>query len=180
MPVTHDYRQNAAAARTSVDLDRDLFMRDLIGELASGLENVVGLENAEGYISVVGQTIGAKIDAAYRRELAVGKLDRDQVTDVLVDLKRRIDGDFFVISADADRIVLGNNRCPFGDKVSGRPSMCMMTSNVFGHIAAQNLGYADVQLEETIANGNSGCRVVIHLKPPEESYPPRGREYVAV
>ena len=33
-----------------------------------------------------------------------------------------------------DRIVLGNRRCPFGEKVLGRPSMCMMTSNVFGSI----------------------------------------------
>jgi hypothetical protein len=31
--------------------------------------------------------------------------------------------------------------------------MCMMTSNVFGHIAVQNLGYAHVALEQTIARG---------------------------
>ena len=43
----------------------------------------------------------------------------------------------------------------------------MMTSNVFGVIAAENLGYARVVLEETIATGSPGCRVVVHLKPDE-------------
>ena len=72
---------------------------------------------------------------------------------MLVDLKRRIQGDFRVIEEDADRIVLGNRACPFGDKVLGRPSMRMMTSNVFGHIAADNLGYARVELQETVSRG---------------------------
>lgn len=40
-----------------------------------------------------------------------------------------------------------------GEKVLGRESMCMMTSNVFGYIAAQNTGYAKVELQETIARG---------------------------
>ena len=34
--------------------------------------------------------------------------------------------------------------------------MCMMTSNVFGHIAAENVGYAKVELQETIARGDKG------------------------
>lgn len=37
----------------------------------------------------------------------------------------------------------------------------MMTSNVFGMIAASNLGYAKVELQETIAKGASGCRVIV-------------------
>ena len=56
-------------------------------------------------------------------------------------MKRRINGDFYVIEESETHIVLGNRACPFGDKVLGRPSMCMMTSNVFGHVAAENLGY---------------------------------------
>jgi hypothetical protein len=41
----------------------------------------------------------------------------------------------------------------------------MMTSNVFGHIAARNIGYAKVELQQTIARGHDGCRVVIYLQP---------------
>jgi hypothetical protein len=55
--------------------------------------------------------------------------------------------------------------------------MCMMTSNVFGGIAADNLGYAKVVLEETIASGHPGCRVVVYLKPTPDAQAAAGREY---
>lgn len=96
---------------------------------------------------------------------------------MLVDLKRRIEGDFYVISQDDEKIVLGNHACPFGDRVHGRPALCMMTSNVFGSISASNLGYAKVALEETIATGSPGCRIVVHLKPTAEAARSDGREY---
>jgi hypothetical protein len=51
----------------------------------------------------------------------VSTLSRGQVAEVLVDLKRRIQGDFFVVSEDDEKIVFGNRRCPFEDKVIGRP-----------------------------------------------------------
>ena len=95
-----------------------------------------------------------------------------------MDLKRRIQGDFYIIEESDDKIVLGNRACPFAEKVIGRPALCMMTSNVFGGIAAENLGYAKVVLEETIAQGHSACRVVVHLKADaRRRKPPKGREY---
>jgi hypothetical protein len=99
------------------------------------------------------------------------------VRDVLVDLKRRIRGDFYVIAEDDEKIVLGNRACPFADKVAGRPALCMMTSNVFGVIAAENLGYAKVSLEQTIAEGHPGCRVVVYLRPTPAAEQAKGREY---
>ncbi|SRR5579883_246854 len=160
-----------------VPLNRDVFLRNLIRELSGALEDVVGLPEAAGFISIVGQNIGEEIDRNYRAALGVPQLSREQVAEVLVDLKRRIQGDFYVIEETAERIVLGNRQCPFGDKVIGRPSMCMMTSNVFGAIAAQNLGYAKVELQQTIARGDSGCRVIVHLKPGPEAAQADGREY---
>lgn len=148
-----------------VELERDLFLRVMLRELSGTLEDVVGLAEASGYISVVGSAVGERINADYLRALGVDRLTQDQVCDVLVDLKRRIQGDFYVIEVDEDRIVLGNRACPFGDLVSGRPSLCMMTSNVFGSITAQNLGYARVEIDEAIALGHAGCRIVVHLKP---------------
>jgi predicted ArsR family transcriptional regulator len=161
----------------TVDLGRDLFLRSLLRELAGTLEEVVGLEEAAGFISVVGARMGHQIDAAYRTALGRPALDAGQVADVLVDLKRRIEGDFAVESIDEDRIVLTNRACPFGDKVIGRPSLCMMTSNVFGSIAADNLGYAKVELQETIAEGDTGCRVTVHLRPTVAALDAEGREY---
>ena len=159
-----------------VELERDLFLRKLLRELAGTLQDVVGLRDAAGYISVVGAAIGEQIDTEYKKALSVSGLTRQQVAQVLVDLKRRIEGDFFVLEEDDQKIVLGNRACPFGDLVRDRPSLCMMTSNVFGRIAAQNLGYARVELQETLAQGHSGCRVVVWLDP-VAGEGAEGREY---
>jgi predicted ArsR family transcriptional regulator len=160
-----------------VALERDLFLRTLLRELAGTLQEVVGLEEASGFVSVVGQRIGDQINESYKSALQVDSLTPGQVRDVLVDLKRRIRGDFYVIEEDDGKIVLGNRACPFAEKVAGRPALCMMTSNVFGVIAAENLGYAKVSLEQTIAEGHAGCRVVVYLKPTPEAAAAKGREY---
>lgn len=167
----------AQLEKLEIPLDRDLFLRKLVRALAGTLEDVVGLSEASGFVSVVGQTIGDEIDRDYRDALGVSTLTPDLVGGVLVDLKRRIQGDFYIIEQDADKIVLGNRACPFGDKVLDRPSMCMMTSNVFGSIASQNLGYAKVELQQTIAQGNAGCRIVVHLKSTPAAEAAEGREY---
>src|SRR4051812_29840875 len=159
----------------SLPLERDLFLGSLIRKLAGTLQDVVGVREASGYISVVGARIGEQINHDYKAAMAVYRLAREKGGGVLGGLKGRIQGGLWGIEGDADRIVLGNRACPFGDKVLGRPSMCMMTSNVFGHIAADNLGYARVELQETIAQGHPGCRVVVHLRPSRE--PDDGREY---
>jgi predicted ArsR family transcriptional regulator len=160
-----------------IALERDIFLRTLLRHLAGTLQKVVGLEEASGFVSVVGQEMGDEINQAYKRALAVEKLSRQQVAEVLVDLKRRIQGDFYIIEQDDEKIVLGNRACPFADKVVGRPALCMMTSNVFGSIAADNLGYSKVVIEEAIALGDAGCRVVVYLKPTAEAETAQGREY---
>ena len=158
-------------------LERDVFMRTLLRELSGALQDVVGLEEASGFVSIVGQRMGEGIDDDYRAALGVENLDREQVAAVLVDLKRRIQGDFYVVEEDDEKIVFGNRACPFGDKVRERPALCMMTSNVFGAIAARNLGWAKVELVETIAEGAPGCRVVVYIQPTAEAEQAEGREY---
>ncbi|HEX2139130.1 MAG TPA: methanogen output domain 1-containing protein [Woeseiaceae bacterium] len=170
-------KQRSPVASLPLDLERDNFLRSLIRELSGTLQDVIGLDEASGFISVVGQRVGEQINESYKAALSLPELSRAQVGEVLVDLKRRIQGDFYIIEEDDDKIVLGNRACPFGDKVLGRPAMCMMTSNVFGVIAAENLNYARVELEETIAQGAPGCRVVVHLKPPADGEKEGGREY---
>ena len=164
-------------AKADVPLERDVFLRTLLRELAGTLSDVVGLEEAAGFVSVVGQRMGQQINAMYRESLALPALNAQQVADVLVDLKRRIQGDFFIIEQDEDKIVLGNRACPFGDKVIGRKALCMMTSNVFGGITADNLGYARVALEQTIADGAPGCRVTVFLEPSDQPGDTTAREY---
>ena len=165
------------AEDANISLNRDNFLRELVRQLAGTLQDVVGLREASGFVSVVGQAIGDQINREYTAALEVTSLSREQVADVLVDLKRRIQGEFYVIEQDDEKIVFGNRACPFAEKVIGRPSMCMMTSNVFGAIAAENLGYAKVELAQTIANGDGHCRVVVYLKPTPATEAVSGREY---
>ncbi len=161
----------------NIALERDVFLRTLIRELSGTLQDVVGIAEASGFISVVGERMGRQMNQKYKSALEISQLSREQVADVLVDLKKRIQGDFYIVEQNDEKIVFGNRACPFAEKVLNRPSMCMMTSNVFGTIAANNVGYAKVELQETIAEGAAGCRVVVYLKPTEESEDAEGREY---
>lgn len=173
--MTRAELQTPRVDELEVPVDRDRFLRSLIGELSGALQDIVGLDEASGFVSLVGQRIGRQVNREYLDALGVRRLTREQVADVLVDFKNRIGGDFTVVSQDDEKIVLQNRACPFGNQVEGRPAMCMMTSNVFGSLAADNLGYARVELEETIAAGHAGCRVVVHLKPKDGA---GGRQYL--
>jgi predicted ArsR family transcriptional regulator len=150
-----------------VPVDREAFFANMIRSFAKTLEETVGLTEASGYVALVGTEMGEWLEKEYQRAAGRQHFDRETLADLLVDLKRRIGGDFHVVSVDDDRIVLGNNRCPFGELAIGRPSLCRMTSNVFGRITANQLGYARIELDETIAKGDPGCHIVIELKPGE-------------
>jgi predicted ArsR family transcriptional regulator len=150
---------------------KDVFLRTVLRELTGVLEQTVGEREAEAYVNYVGLALGRAINATYREAFSVNRLDPKQVASTLVDLKARIDGNFTIESMDAERIVLRNAACPFGDKVIGRPSLCRMTANVFGFVVAENLGYARVEIPESVARGDNGCRVIVNLTkgeaPPE-------------
>lgn len=161
----------------NIELDRDVFLRNLVRELSGTLESVVGLEEASGFVSIVGQHMGDWMNEEYRRAYGCESLNPEQVKDVLIDLKKRIQGDFFIAEMDNDKMVLRNNACPFGDKVVGRPSMCMMTSNVFGTITAENLDYSKVSIEKSFANNDSECKVVVYTRQSSDSESSEGREY---
>ena len=155
-----------------IERDTTQFMKELLRELAGVLEDAVGIEEAEGFISLVGGRIGQQMDSEYKAVMNKSELDVEHISQVLVDLKARIDGGFSVESLSEEKIVLVNTRCPFGEFVHGRESLCMMTSNVFGRIAANNLGYARVDIKESIARGDTGCRVDVYLQPGDG-----GRDY---
>ncbi len=165
-------REQAMFADAEIDRNRDTFLRELLRDLAGILEDAVGLEEAESFVAMVGGRMGEAMSQEYCAAAGTDSLDIRQVAAALVDLKTRIEGGFSVESLENDRIVMVNTACPFGELVVGRPSLCMMTSNVFGRIAANNLGYARVDLEETIARGHTGCRVIVCLEPDGG-----GREY---
>jgi anti-sigma regulatory factor (Ser/Thr protein kinase) len=144
---------------------KESFLRALVVQLAEAVERNEGPDAAEAAIAQVGADVGGRMEDEFRRvEGLEGDLSPRQIADLYVRLKAAIDGDFYVIEADEERIVLGNRACPFGEVVRRAPGLCRMTSSVFGGIAARNTGHASVVLEERIALGDPECRVVVWLK----------------
>lgn len=155
------------------DLDKTGFYLELIANLTSSLERVIGCEDAEGYLALVGSEMGHDLYRSYCTDAGLKDLPIERIAEVLVDLKSHIDGGFSIDSIEDGKITLVNTRCPFGAKAFGRQSLCMMTSTVFGTIASEAAGQANVDIEESIAAGDKGCRVVIYLNQPEAP----GRRY---
>jgi predicted ArsR family transcriptional regulator len=165
--------------RLPIPLDRDLFVRNLLREMAQGLAEKLGPDGALEFVSEIGAATGEQLNTYYRAALKTTSLSREEVARTLIDLKQRIQGDFYIVEQTDEKIVLGNRACPFGAKVLDRPALCMMTSSVFGSIASKNLGYAKVELKETIARRDPQCRVVVYLKRTAEAEGATGREFAA-
>lgn len=156
------------------NLEQVNFLGGVIRELSGLLEQTIGLQDAEGFISTVGNNLGNQFSAEYARD--ADSHDPERLAGILVDLKARINGTFEVVSAGPTQIVLSASRCPFGENVKDRPSLCMMTSNVFGRIVADRNGYAHVKIDQAIARGDAGCKVIVSLNLDEDS-PTNGLEY---
>jgi hypothetical protein len=105
----------------SVPLDRDVFFRSLIRELAGELEDIVGLNEASGFISLVGQRIGDSINAGYRTALGSEQMHREQVADSLVDLKRRIGGTFSSSTSPTTKSCSAIGAAPSAKRFSAAP-----------------------------------------------------------
>lgn len=143
---------------------RESFLKALVVQLAQAVERDQGPDAAEAAVAQVGMDVGSRMEDEFRRvEAITERLTPEQMGELYVRLKGAIHGDFYVIEASEERIVLGNRRCPFGEAVKRSPALCRMTSSVFGGIAARNRGSSAVRLEERIAVGDPGCRVVVWL-----------------
>ena len=147
---------------------KESFLRAIVVQLSQAVETNHGPDAAEAAIAQVGADIGGQMEEEFRlAHDVVGAMTPEQLGRCFVRLKHAIDGGFSVVEATPERIVMENTRCPFGDTVLRAPALCRMTSSVFGGIAARNAGQdVAVLLEERIAVGDPGCRVVVSLVPP--------------
>lgn len=145
--------------------DRDQFLRELVAEVATTLQDVVGADEAEGFVKIVGLQMGKRFNEDYTTAEDIGRWSLQDLANVLIDLKAKIEGGFSVESIEEDRIVLVNSRCPFAELAVGRPALCHLTSSVFGQVASAHFGYANVEITEAIARGDNRCRVIVSLNP---------------
>jgi anti-sigma regulatory factor (Ser/Thr protein kinase)/predicted ArsR family transcriptional regulator len=184
----HDYARSltpSLPAAEEVDesgsFGKEAFLRALVVEMARSVEGEEGPAAVEALVAQVGANIGSRMEEEYRRARdIVGALEPAQVADLYVRLKAAIDGDFYIVEANEDRIVLGNRACPFGEAVKRAPGLCRMTSSVFGGIAARNFGEASVVLEQRIAVGDPECRVVVSLSGRGSEEEDSGHSYTAM
>lgn len=146
-----------------VELSRPDFFADVATTLAGELEETIGLVEASAFVGQVGDELGASISVRYAEALGGLPVEPKALAGILSDLKSRIGGDFAVESVSETEIVMVNTACPFSDRVKGRPSLCMMTTNVFGRVVSDARGYARVNIEKAIATGHPGCRVRVSL-----------------
>lgn len=179
IPGSQSHSGKSASFSTPIALDRDTFMRQLIAGLGHLNEGILGSDVAGGYIMNVGLSMGAAIEAEYKRFWGI--TDRpftlDEYAHVIVDLKQKIQGNFSLVSKAPEKVVVRTTSCPFDAFVRQSPSLCFMTSSVFGGIAARNFGYAKVVLHKRIALGDDGCYVTIHLRRTPEAEAAVGKEY---
>ncbi len=168
-----------AEARPEGGFGKESFLQALVVQLSQTVEANHGPDAAEAAVAQVGTDIGGQMEKEFRlAEAVVSRMTPEQMGRCFVRLKHAIDGGFTVVEATDERIVMENTRCPFGDSVLRAPALCRMTSSVFGGIAARNTpGDVAVLLEERIAVGDPGCRVVVSLVPPSPEAAPFAHHY---
>ena len=168
VPTTSGHLPRLEEANEDGYFGKDPFLKALVVELVNAVDLTHGPAAAESAVAHVGTTVSKRMETAYRKQRDLDEnLTTEQLAEVYLGLKDAIGGDFYLHSIDDDKIVLGNRTCPFGEGVRFAPSLCRMTSSVFGGIGARNTGHdVAVHLEERIAVGDSECRVTIWLHEP--------------
>jgi len=157
-----DITNHDLAASKRAYMTQGNFFADIVANLAETLEDTIGLQDAEGFVAVVGTALGNDVSALYDDGKSI---NTNGIAKILVDLKDRIGGEFKVEAISNDQIVLSNSRCPFAHRAEGKPSLCMMTTNVFGRVAADRNGYAHVIVDDSIALNGKSCHVTVTLTP---------------
>lgn len=147
------------------ELTRESFLADLVTGLSMAYEYLLGEEAAQCFVRQVGLSLGASIEEQYRKAMHFSDaFTPETYAEIIVDLKNRIGGGFYPIESGPDKIIVQADQCPIHHPAKSSPSLCRLTSSVFGGIAARNFGYAKVVLEERIASGKQKCRVTVYLQ----------------
>jgi DNA-binding NtrC family response regulator len=144
------------------------FLQSFVAEIAKAMDRTEcpGCAAHLEQIEQIGLTAGVCLEEKAREVIGSPRpMDQDHYADLIVEIKNQIGGQFSRASGEAGMVRVVNSRCPFGEQVKHAPSLCRMTSSVFGGIAARHFGYAKVELRQTIAGGHDACDVCIYLDP---------------
>jgi predicted ArsR family transcriptional regulator len=146
-----------------LELDREKMLSECVRAFGVMIEDVVGADDARGYVSIVGERIGEFVAAEIAKGVDFESLSIDQTADLLVEVQNLLGGCFDVEVQNGHQIRLTNTQCPYSTQYAGRQSLCTLTSSIMGTVASMCNGQARVQLLETIAQNGACCRAVVHL-----------------
>lgn len=162
----------------SAYLGRESFMLELIAHLSKLTDSIFGNHLGREYIIATAIQMGQAIDEKYKRfHKLSSRLNVDQYASLVVNLKQSIGGDFYLVEKTSNKVVVAASTCPFAGIINQVPNLCMVTSGVFGGIAAINFGFGKVSLRERIGIGKSRCEVCIYLAKNAESAQEEGIIY---
>jgi len=158
-----------------VNISEGTFLRRIINDLAANLEK----KDPKSIVNKVGFNVGEHIEELYKGFYGVEKLNLDQFSEVIIDVEKKIGGDFSIVEISKDKVVIKNTKCPFGEGVKKNPNLCYITSNILGVLAAKYFDYGKVCMKKTIATDSDYCDMVVYLKKTKESEKDKGKEYSA-
>jgi predicted ArsR family transcriptional regulator len=148
--------------------DKEFLRSMLLGTISSLDENT-----SKEAIRKSALKIAKNIEELYKRFYDVEKLNLDQFCEAVVDVEKKIGGEFKVVEKSNNRVIFRVLSCP----LTKCPGMCTVTSTILGTLAAKSFGYSKVILKKTIARGSDNCYIIVHLKKSEESEKEKTTEY---
>lgn len=164
---------------TPVSLTRESFLLQLLQHLRDCHDAVLGDALSDAFMAKVGQSVGEALEAEYKARLRIHRpFTVDEFAEVMVDVKRKIQGVFQIVSKSPEKVELRATRCPF-QVTGGPPSFCRIGTSVFGGMAARNFGYGKVVLHRSLAAGDPECRITVYLQRTPAAEAEEGYEYVA-
>jgi len=145
-------------------------MLEVITHFSKLTDFLFGNHLGREYIVATGMQMGQIIDEKFKRfHKLSGFLNLEQYAALVVNLKQSIGGDFYLVEKTSNKVVVAANTCPFGNIITRASNLCMITSGVFGGIAALNFGFGKVSLRKRIGLGESQCEVCVYLENDGES-----------
>lgn len=103
-----DYKDAVEFTSLQVDVDQRRFYQQCLLDLNEILENVIGAEESSAFVGLVASRLADFFITAYREANGRRHYSPVQLANLLVDLKRRIGGDFYIKEITGRKIVLRN------------------------------------------------------------------------
>jgi len=178
LQIKTQVRSTHVPKKDSAFFDKEGFMLELIAHLSKLSDFLFGDYLGREYIMVTGLQMGHTIDEKYKKFHGItDHLNLDQYADLVVNLKQSIGGNFYLVEKSSNKVIVAATSCPFGNIVTKVPNLCMITSGVFGGIAALNFGFGKVSLCKRICMGKPHCEVCVYLENNGESAQEEGIIY---